>query len=326
MPVRRLVRHLRSLWPGWTLIAPLPFVVHPVWAAARGDVHWENAAVLATALALFGIGPRTKKLFLGVYPIGLVGILYDSMRVVQNVGVSPASVHLCDLRAHELALFGVTMNGERVTLHDWFQTHWSPWLDRLCAIPYGTFIFVCIAAAGWMYVRSYPRMVRFAWCFFALNVAGFVTYHLYPAAPPWYFHAHGCVVDVHAHASEGPNLARVDAWLGIPYFAGMYGRASDVFGAMPSLHCAYALLVALEGWAVFSKAWRVASVAFFALMCFSAVYLDHHWIVDALAGITYCVVVVGAARVATRWRASRVAARSARTSAVAVDVPLRESS
>lgn len=305
MALRRLARHLRSLWPGWTLVAPLPFLVHPVWAAERHDFHWENAAVLATTLALFSIGPRSKKLFLGVYPIGLVGILYDSMRVVQNVGVSPSSVHLCDLRAHELARFGVTMNGERVTLHDWFQVHWSPWLDRLCAIPYGTFIFVCIAAAVWMYVRDYPRMVRFAWCFFALNVAGFITYHLYPAAPPWYFHSHGCVVDVHAHASEGPNLARVDAWLGVPYFAGMYGRASDVFGAMPSLHCAYALLVALEGWSVFSEAWRAASVGFFALMCFSAVYLDHHWVLDALAGITYCVVVVGVARAVTHRRALR---------------------
>ena len=28
-------------------------------------------------------------------------------------------------------------------------------------------------------------MRRFAWTFFFLNVAGFLTYHLYPAAPPW---------------------------------------------------------------------------------------------------------------------------------------------
>jgi membrane-associated phospholipid phosphatase len=150
-------------------------------------------------------------------------------------------------------------------------------------------------------------MVRFTWCFFALNVCGFVTYHLYPAAPPWYFHAHGCAVDVLAHASEGPALARVDARLGIHYFAGMYGRSSSVFGAMPSLHCAYAFIVALEGWAVFSRAWRAASVGFFALMCFSAVYLDHHWVLDAIAGVIYCLVVVGAARGLGRWRASRAA-------------------
>ena len=231
------------------------------------------------------------------------------MRAFQNVGVSESTVHLCDLRAREVALFGVTVNGQRGSVHDWLQVHSSPVLDRLCAVPYATFIFVCIACALWLYVRDYRRMVRFAWCFFALNVAGFITYHLYPAAPPWYFHAHGCVVDLHAHASEGPNLARVDAWLGFPYFARMYGKASAVFGAMPSLHCAYACLVVLEGWATFRKPWRIASALFYLLMCFSAVYLDHHWVLDAIAGSTYCVIVVLAARALTRlWRRSEASA------------------
>jgi hypothetical protein len=301
------MNHLRNLWPGWTILTPLPFFAHAAWAVWRHAFHWDNAALLVLVVVLFSVGPRTKKLFLGVYPIGLVALFYDSMRLVQNVGVTPDTVHVCDLRAHELALFGLEMNGQRVTFHDWFQAHPSPVLDGLCAIPYGTFIFVCIACAVWLYIRDYPRMVRFTWCFFALNVCGFVTYHLYPAAPPWYFHAHGCAVDVLAHASEGPALARVDARLGIHYFAGMYGRSSSVFGAMPSLHCAYAFIVALEGWAVFSRAWRAASVGFFALMCFSAVYLDHHWVLDAIAGVIYCLVVVGAARGLGRWRASRAA-------------------
>jgi membrane-associated phospholipid phosphatase len=264
--------------------------------------HWENAFVLVLVLALFSIGPASKKLLLGAYPIGLVGVLYDTMKLVQNAGLSPAAVHLCDLRAHELSLFGVTMNGERVTLHDWWQAHSSPWLDGLCAIPYGTFIFVCAACAVWLYARDHGRMVRFGWSFLALNVAGFVTYHLYPAAPPWYYHAHGCHVDIQAVATEGPNLARVDASLGIHYFAGMYGRASDVFGAMPSLHVAYALLVAVEGWALMRIPWRIASVAFFALMSFAAVYLDHHWVLDAVAGVIYCLVVTGFARAFSRLR------------------------
>src|SRR5258708_5270193 len=284
----RFWRHIRALWPGYGILAPLPFVGHAVWAAATGRFHWENVAVLGLVLALFSTGPRTKKLLLGAYPVGLVGVLYSAMKVVQNLGVNSRSVHLCDLRAYEIALFGVRMNGERVTLHDWFQAHTSLLLDVVCSVPYATFMFVCFACAVRLYFADYPRMVRFAWCFFALNVAGFVTYHVYPAAPPWYFHTHGCRVDLLAHASEGPNLARVDALLGVSYFAGMYGRASDVFGAMPSLHVAYALIVVLEGWSVFGNAARAASILFFVLMCFSAVYLDHHWVLDAGAGVLYC--------------------------------------
>ncbi len=308
MIAKRFWLHLRALWPGWTLLAPMPFLADSAWSLARGRGHWENVALVGLVLVLFAVGSRTKKLFVGAYPLGLVGVLYDSMRLVRDVGVSPATVHLCDLRAREAALFGVTINGHRTTVHDWLQTHASPWLDRLCALPYGTFVFVCVACAVWLYGRDYPRMVRFGWCFLALNVAGFVTYHLVPAAPPWYYHAHGCVVDVLVPPSEGPNLARVDAWLGVPYFAGMYGRSSQVFGAMPSLHCAYALLVVLEGWSLFRPPWRAASVAFFALMCFSAVYLDHHWILDVVAGITYCVAAVIGVRALARsrgWRHAR---------------------
>jgi hypothetical protein len=302
--VTRLWRHLRGLWPGWTLAAPLPFLAHGAWAFARGDGHWENVAAAILVLALFSIGPRTKKLLVGVYPIGLVGLLYDSMRLVRGHGARAGTVHVCDLRGLEAALFGVTVDGRPGTVHDWLQAHWSPWLDRLCAVPYATFLLVCVACAVWLYAREPARMLRFGWCFFALNVAGFVTYQLYPAAPPWYYHAHGCAVDLSTRASEGPNLARVDAWLGVSYFAGMYGRSTNVFGAMPSLHCAYALLVALEGWPVFAAAWRAASVAFYALMVFAAVYLDHHWIVDALAGSAYAIGVVAAARGLARWRSS----------------------
>jgi membrane-associated phospholipid phosphatase len=309
--VTRLWRHVRALWPGWTILTPLPFLLHAVWSVSQGRFHGENAVVLALVLVLFATGPRTRRLFLGIYPIGLVGLLYDTMRLVQQVGVTTDRVHLCDLRGSELALFGMDMDGQRVTFHDWFQAHPSPVLDAVCAVPYATFIFVCIACAVWLYLRDYPRMLRFTWCFFALNVAGFVTYHLYPAAPPWYFHVHGCTVDVLAHASEGPALARVDARLGLHYFAGMYGRSASVFGAMPSLHCAYPLLVVLEGWAAFNRPWRVASVAFWSLMCFSAVYLDHHWVLDALAGITYCLLVVWAARALSRRSSSDRVSREA---------------
>ena len=94
--------------------------------------------------------------------------------------------------------------------------------------------------------------------------------------------------------------------------AGNSGRASDVFGAMPSLHVAYALIVALEGWAVFGVGLRIASVVFYLTMGFSAVYLDHHWVLDAVAGSTYSIVVAVVARwVGRRWRVEGASRASA---------------
>jgi inositol phosphorylceramide synthase catalytic subunit len=291
---------LRVLWPGASVLLPAPFLVHGVWVAAGGRFRWDNAAMIALVLALFLVGPATKKLLLGVYPLGMVAVLYDAMKTVQNVGVTPSRIHVCDLRALEIRFFGVSIDGQPATVHDWFQVHSTPLLDTICAVPYGTFLMVSFACAVWLYFHDYPGMLQFTWSFLALNLAAWATYHLYPAAPPWYFHTHGCLVDVLTRPSAGPNLTRVDGWLGVPYFAGMYGRASSVFGAMPSLHVAYALLIVMAGWATFG--WRLRSVAvlFFLLMAFSAAYLDHHWVLDILAGILYCAVVAGVARRVSR--------------------------
>jgi len=292
----RFSAHVRRLWPRWPLSAPAPFWLLAAFWAVRGQLRWEHVAlaVLSTVLSYWSVW--TKRLYLGILPIGLVGVLYDSMRLVKNVGLTPESVHVCDVRAIDQRFFGIDLNGTRATWHDYFQQHPSLFLDLYCAIPYGIFIGVVIAYSVYLFRRDYPGLQRFTWSFLALNVAGFITYHVYPAAPPWYYHHYGCAVDLATHASEGPNLARVDAWLGIPYFAGVYGRSSDVFGAVPSLHVAYPLLMLIDGFRRHRWLGRVLLIWFYLSMCFAAVYLDHHWIFDVVLGSLYTVVIAALMR------------------------------
>lgn len=266
------------------LVAILPFALYAVYAFVRSDLRVEHLVVLALVAIL---AVARKPLLDGLYPFGLVFLLYDGMRPFQNVGLSQDRVHLCDLRALEANLFGA--HGS--TLHDYFFAHHAIALDLLCAVPYATFIPWCVVASLWLYKKDRAAMQQFAWGFFFLNLAGFVTYHVLPAAPPWYFHGHGCVVDLATKASEGAALARVDAFLGVGYFHGMYGKASSVFGALPSLHCAYPLLVVLVGFRFAGPKLRAIGTAYWLLMIFSAVYLDHHWLIDALLGSFYAVVV-----------------------------------
>jgi membrane-associated phospholipid phosphatase len=47
-------------------------------------------------------------------------------------------------------------------------------------------------------------------------------------------------------------------------------------------------------------------------MCFSAAYLDHHWILDIVVGSAYALVVAGVLRLFARW------ARRPGTSSIAV--------
>ena len=289
--IERFVAHVRGLWSGDGLrgaLVTLPFMAWPLYCLSRAELRWELAVLFVLVPVLATTSAATRKLLLGIYPLGLVGLFYDGMRFFKNVGQS--RLHDCDLRDLELSLFGFTSEGARITIQDWVQAHHNLTLDMICAVPYGTFIFASIAFAAFLYAKDYPALQRYAWTFLVLNVAGFVTHRLYPAAPPWYFHSHGCTVDLACRASEGPNLARVDAAIGFGYFAGFYARSKDVFGAMPSLHVTYPLLILLEGWRNFRAPLRVASVMFFVSMLFAAVYLDHHWVLDVIAGLAYCLV------------------------------------
>ncbi len=311
--IGRALRHVKELWPDYYgLLLTAPFLGWFVWTVLISGERRPELFLIT--LVVFGLAlgsKKSKRLFLGLYPIGLLGLVYDGMRFVKNVGLTADRVHICDLRALDMHILSVDLGGGmRGSVHDYFLTHHWTIVDIICAVPYGTFIFVAIAFAIFLYTRDYSAMQRFGWTFLLLNLAGFVTYHIYPAAPPWYYHAHGCVADLTSHASEGRRLAHVDALMGWGYFAGFYGRSNDVFGAVPSLHVAYPSLVILYGWKHFKTPLRIASVIFLVTMCFAAVYLDHHWIFDVLLGLIYTIIVWAAVRFVWNKLAERAPAQA----------------
>jgi inositol phosphorylceramide synthase catalytic subunit len=272
---------------GAVLLLPVPFVVYAWVMLVLGDLRWDHVALALLVAGLALRGGRARAFCVGAYPIALTAILYGSMRYFEGLGVTKERLHICDLYELERRLFGVDVSGGRITLSDYLLTHRSTALDVYCAIPYGTFLMACVLCALVLFLRDPAAMQRFTWGFLLLNIAGFITYHAYPAAPPWYLHAYGCKVDLLARARPGPGLDHVDALLHIGFFRGMYGRASDVFGAVPSLHVAYPLLILLEGWRHFHTVGRVAALWFLPSMCFAAVYLGHHWVIDITLGLLY---------------------------------------
>jgi membrane-associated phospholipid phosphatase len=156
-------------------------------------------------------------------------------------------------------------------------------------------LFIVIAAyfqfsAAWRLPPAAGR-VRYApsWAFFWVNMLGYSTYYWYPAAPPWYVATYGFGpprMDVAASAAGG---VRFDQILGTHFFTAMYGRAADVFGAIPSLHVAYPLLAVY--FAHRFGALRTLCWGFYVVMCFSAVYLNHHYVLDVIWGSAYALLV-----------------------------------
>jgi membrane-associated phospholipid phosphatase len=73
-----------------------------------------------------------------------------------------------------------------------------------------------------------------------------------------------------------------------------------VFGAMPSMHCAYPTLGLLTAWR--HTTWRTRPLHLFYVfwMAGAALYLDHHWILDVLGGWLVAIVAVVAATAAVQ--------------------------
>jgi membrane-associated phospholipid phosphatase len=292
-----ILQHPRRLWgPKWALPGGLP-LLYVAAVAAVGDLRNEHLIVLGTALVLAYTNARTKRFFLDALPYLIVAIGYDMVRYARVVILRPEQVLGCSLRSFELALFRVAPG---VTYQDWFAAHHTPLFDLLFAIPYLIFVYLVLGYAIFLYFVDRPRMRHFMWSYAVGNLLAFVLWLTLPAAPPWYLRVNGCAIDL-AAAPSPAALTRVDALLGITYFEQFYSRAASVFGALPSMHCAFPVMGLLTAWRHTGWKTRPIHIFYTLLMATAAVYLDHHWVVDVIAGWVVAVVSVWIAGWGLRW-------------------------
>ncbi len=213
-------------------------------------------------------------------------------------------LHNEDLIRAERFLF----NGELPTL--WLQERlYIPgevhWWD-IMATGFWAFHFVlALVFAFLLWVRSRELFRRFAYSLLALSVAGFITYVVFPAVPPWLAAERGTIPTTVHHIQfrvvEQLQVGRNASWI-------MQNGNPNIVAAMPSLHAAYPTLVfffSLVHWR------RFTPLAF--LYClglyFSIVYVGDHYVIDALAGIAYAGITLAAIEALYRWRARRRAAK-----------------
>ncbi|BDG03826.1 phosphatase PAP2 family protein [Anaeromyxobacter oryzae] len=290
------VRRAMSEWllPSWTMRrspwAPAAGLLYVATIGALGGLRVDH--VFLGMLGLLDLYNEKTRLFLRAFsPLILTGAIFDGMRYFYWEGIA-GRVHVAEPYLLERAWFSV---GGR-TLNELFLEHHWPALDLACGFAYLVFVGEYVGLAILLFFRGREDAAQtFARCFLLVNVMGFATYFVYPAAPPWYVTAYG-FGPARMHIEPAAAAAqRFDALLGTHLFADMYGRGIDVFGAFPSLHVSYPLIAALLAFRLRELKWaRAPAVLFFLLMCLSAVYLQHHYLIDVLLGIAYALVALGA--------------------------------
>ena len=301
-----MLDNLRSEWRRWWSGLSLQKKITPLllclayWAVLLklGGLRDDLIISSTVPLLLYYGGPRTRPVFEFLFPLALTSLAYDSQRYFADAIRGP--IHVSEPYNFDKRFFGIETATGRLTPNEWWQLHTLPILDFFTGLAYLIFVPVFVGCAAYFrfwvsrtgtahcHARSVLyRSPQLMWAFFWVNLIGWSTYYWYAASPPWYAALYGfgpARLDVPANLA---GCVRFDNLIGWRIFEQWYGRSADVHGAIPSLHIAYPLMAAY--YAFRFGALRVFTVSFYALMCFSAVYLNHHYVLDVLWGSVYAI-------------------------------------
>ena len=286
---------------------PSPVAPRPALERARRSIAL-GSYLAATAIVLAALGGLPTRPYVLFWCIGLAFVLswrntHPVARVVYDwipVLVIAAGYDLVRSRAIDLVpravtepqlhvdefLFGGTV--PTIWLQDRLVDGGTPrWWDYPVWLMYLSHFVVTPAMAVWLYVRHRDWFHRYALLILGVCLAGFATYFILPAVPPWLASREGALA---------PTTRVVHAvWehLGIGSVANIFNgdaKVANPVAALPSLHAAWPFMTLLFLWRKVGR-WRWLLVAYNAAMVFVLVYGAEHYISDILLGWIYAAVI-----------------------------------
>jgi membrane-associated phospholipid phosphatase len=285
------------------VIAPAAYLAAtPALVALLGVPYQRDLVALWVLLGLLcfslsDIRGYARGVVLEWLPFIAILIAYDSLRgsAAHLFGVH----YLPQLQADQWLFGGSTPTA---SLQHWLWHGHVSWYDVIFWLVYLTHFFATPLVAAILWKVDRQRFRAFAVLVATLSFAGLATYALYPAAPPW--------MAAQAHLIAPVTRIVPQVLLGLHlHSAGSliehgYQYANDV-AAVPSLHTAFALLIAITLWPRRRK-WLRPLVALYPLaMAFTLIYTGEHYFSDVALGWVYAIVAAIAGRAILGWWVAR---------------------
>ena len=287
------------LFPGaFLIVSGLLVLVLGVPYQRDAVAAWVMVGLLCFSLS--DLRGYARGLLLEWLPFIAILLAYDSLR---GTAGHLFGVHYLPQLQFDRHVFGGA--APTVTLQRWLWHGHVVWYDLIAWAVYLSHFFATPILAAILWKIDRPRFRRFAVLVVALSFAGLVTYALYPAAPPW--------MASQAHLMAPITRIIPAVWHSLNlHSAGSvvesgYQYANNV-AAVPSLHAAFSLLIAITCWPHRHRWLRPFVAAYPLLMAFSLVYTGEHYVADILVGWSYTLAVVLVARAISRRRAARASA------------------
>lgn len=264
-------------------------IAYIIWTNIIGGLRNEHYFLIILWLVSFYAHDKSRRFIKAFSLFIMYWIIYDSMRIIPNYEVS--LVNIQEPYDIEKALFGILENNVLITPNEYFAIYHTRFLDVLSGLFYINWVPIPLAFAAYLYAKNMRLFMEFSMVFLLVNIVGFAFYYIYPAAPPWYVELYGFDLHIGVPGNRA-GLIRFDEIIGVPVFENIYNKNANVLAAMPSLHSSYPVIVLYYGLKMRFK-WMNWFFGIFMLgIWFSAVYSNHHYIIDVIAGALIAIIIL----------------------------------
>ncbi|HLF72682.1 MAG TPA: phosphatase PAP2 family protein [Dehalococcoidia bacterium] len=251
-------------------IPALLFTMLLIGPTMRGHYYVAIGAVLL--VAAYRLLPRNDHRVFVIYILGFA--IFNGIRnLADNTGFAVNYTYPIDIDA---AMFGAVPTS-------WLQDHlYEPGrltaLDWASALIYSSYFWAQFVVAGLIWAFRRQLLERFVGVTLVTLVIGVAFYAVLPTAPPW----------LAAETGDLPQTARI-SWLVLSdVWTNSYSQGTHIVGpndvaAMPSLHTALSVVIAMAAWRT-GRLIGLLGWSYAFAMAFVLVYVGEHYVIDAIAG------------------------------------------
>ncbi|HWX87303.1 MAG TPA: phosphatase PAP2 family protein [Solirubrobacteraceae bacterium] len=204
--------------------------------------------------------------------------VYDTVANLAPLREKLALAHGNDILSLERSLH----LAPEAALNSWLVAHDT--LATLLSYYYDNAHFVVtLGLLGWLWWKRADIYRPLRNCLVVINLIGLLVFWLYPVAPPRMLSGFTDVIaSSHTFGSWHTGSLAADA---------------NQFGAMPSLHIAWAGWCALVLWRLSSRAWlRAVALVYPCLTAFAVLATGNHYVLDLFGGLITFVLAVALVR------------------------------
>jgi hypothetical protein len=198
------------------------------------------------------------------------------------------TVHVGDVVAAEKALFFGYM--PPTVLQSWlYHPGQIQWYDVVASVVYFLHFPLPLTVGFFLWLKNRKQYFKFIVALLILSFSGFLTYLVYPAAPPWYAAEKGLI---EVNKIMNVIIDQIGWNWNLSYY---YSHLNpNPVAAIPSLHAAYPTLVFLA-LRHYSRKLGYLFLPYPFLVWFSIIYLGEHYVIDALLGVAYAILAYNSA-------------------------------